>query len=71
MSIGAAARKLRLTPESIRSYERCGLIRLERDSTGRRLFTDEVIAKLAHIRDERRARMAAGLRRALAEEQTS
>jgi len=68
MSIGAAARKLGLTPESIRTYERCGLVRLERDSTGRRLFTDEVIAKLALIRDERRARMAAGLRRVLAEE---
>jgi DNA-binding transcriptional MerR regulator len=71
MSIGAAAKKLGLTPESIRTYERAGLVRLERDSTGRRLFTDEVIAKLARIRDERRSRMAAGLRRARAEEQTS
>ena len=44
--IGEATRRLGRCAETLRNYERRGLIRIRRDWSGRRVFTEEDLRKI-------------------------
>jgi len=47
--IGGAARKTGLHPQTIRNYEKLGLIIPQRDESGQRVFDDQLIGKIKQI----------------------
>jgi DNA-binding transcriptional MerR regulator len=55
-TISAAAQEVGVTPVTLRSYERRGALKPERDSSGRRLYGDEDIEAARLFRDAIRYR---------------
>lgn len=56
LTIRAAAEQAGLSPGSLRTYERLGLIKPERDSAGRRVFTPVDVAQARRVAAERAKR---------------
>jgi DNA-binding transcriptional MerR regulator len=54
--IGEAARRVGLTPHTIRVYEREGAITFRRDTAGVRMLSDDDLRRIREIRLEREAR---------------
>jgi hypothetical protein len=57
-SVSEAARRLDLSADSVRAYERLGIVTPQR-STGRRLYSSADIAAIAAYRQRRAARVLA------------
>ncbi len=55
-TVGGAARELEVAPETLREYEKKGLVKPMRDTSGRRLLTDEDLDMLRRYRESRRGR---------------
>lgn len=51
--IGGAAEQIGIHPETLRKYEKKGLIKPERDDTGERFFTDQEIEQIRRIYEAR------------------
>ena len=49
--IGSAARRAGVSRETIRNYERRGLIVIPRDSTGDRFFTEKEVNRIREVYD--------------------
>lgn len=47
--ISGAAERAGVHPSTIRNYERRGLIAPQRDETGQRVFTEELIKKIKQV----------------------
>jgi DNA-binding transcriptional MerR regulator len=47
--ISDVARKVGISPDTIRSYDRRGLLSPIRDSSGRRLFTEDDVTRVREI----------------------
>jgi MerR family transcriptional regulator/heat shock protein HspR len=62
MTIQTAAQEAGLSPNTLRIYERLGLLAPARDSAGRRLFSPFDIEQAKRIATERLARRGSGLR---------
>jgi DNA-binding transcriptional MerR regulator len=62
LTIQRAAEEAGLSPGTLRSYERDGLISPQRDSVGRRVFTLIEVAQARRIAAERLAGRGRGLR---------
>jgi DNA-binding transcriptional MerR regulator len=62
LTIQAAARDSELTPGTLRLYERLGLLKPRRDSTGRRLYGPADIVRAREIKKKRLAARGSGLR---------
>lgn len=61
LSIGAAARAAgNLSVETLRNYERRGLLTPQRDSTGRRIFTPTDVVRAKEIHAEVKAKRRQG-----------
>lgn len=56
LTIRAAAEQAGLSPQTLRAYERAGLIKPERDSAGRRVFTPIDVAQARRVAAERAKR---------------
>ncbi len=56
LTIRAAAQQAGISPQTLREYERLGLIRPERDSAGRRVFTPVDVAAARRVAAERAKR---------------
>ena len=65
-AMGAASHEADVSPNSMRLYERLGLLTPARDSTGRRLYSAKDIAKAKAIKKTRLAARGSGLRGAKA-----
>jgi DNA-binding transcriptional MerR regulator len=63
LTIKTAAEQAGLSPGTLRAYERAGLIRPQRDSAGRRVFTPTDVIELRRIAAARRASRTSGLGR--------
>ena len=63
-SITDAATKAGITAGTLREYDRLGLLQPQRDSVGRRLYTDREIERARQIASERAAARGRGLRNA-------
>jgi len=55
MTIATAAKQAGLTPGTLRVYERLGLLSPQRDSTGRRLFSNADVQLARRVAADRRA----------------
>jgi DNA-binding transcriptional MerR regulator len=64
MTIATAAKQAGLTPGTLRVYERLGLLSPQRDSTGRRLFSNADVQLARRVAADRRAARAEALVRA-------
>jgi DNA-binding transcriptional MerR regulator len=62
MTIQKAAEQAGLSPGTLRTYERDGLITPQRDSTGRRVFTLVDVDQVRRVAAERRAGRGRALR---------
>ena len=60
-TIGAAANEIGVTPSTLRIYERLGLLKPRRDSSGKRLYNDREIAQARKIRQQRLTARGSGL----------
>lgn len=56
LTIRAAAEQAGISPQTLRSYERLGLISPARDSAGRRVFTPIDVAQARRVAAERAKR---------------
>ena len=56
MTIAEAAARATVTPGTLREYHKLGLIHPQRDSSGRRLFSERDVETARRIAAERRAR---------------
>jgi DNA-binding transcriptional MerR regulator len=63
MTIQAFSRAVGRSPSAIRNYERLGLFKAERDSTGRRLYRPDDVIKVRRIAEGRRINQFSGLGR--------
>lgn len=59
LTIGAIAREVGVCVQTIRSYADAGLIPCERDSVGRRMFTEESVEAARSVLRNRRTLPAA------------
>lgn len=57
--IGEAAKRAGVSTKTVRNYERAGLITPTRDTSGRRLFTDEEVKHIRQINYDNRQRYPA------------
>ncbi len=55
-TIKSAAKQVGISPQTLRSYERAGLLKPERDSAGRRVFTPIDVAQARRVAAERAKR---------------
>jgi len=55
-TIGAAAAEIGVTANTLRMYERLGLISPPRDSSGHRIYGDREIAHARKVREQRATR---------------
>jgi DNA-binding transcriptional MerR regulator len=62
LTIQKAAEQAGLSPGTLRTYERAGLLSPHRDSAGRRVFTAVEVAQARRIAAERLAGRGRGLR---------
>lgn len=62
MTIKTAAAEAALTPETLREYERLGLISPQRNSAGQRLYTPLDVEQARRIAKQRAAACGRGLR---------
>jgi MerR family transcriptional regulator/heat shock protein HspR len=62
LTIQSAAHEAGVTPNTLRTYERLGLLAPTRDSAGRRLFNAEDVAQARMIAKQRLASRGSGLR---------
>jgi DNA-binding transcriptional MerR regulator len=60
-TIQKASEEVGVTPNTLRIYERLGLLRLRRDSAGRRIFSAADIAEARKIAARRSAKRGSGL----------
>jgi DNA-binding transcriptional MerR regulator len=51
--VSAAARRAGVSENCLRRYDRAGIITVQRDSSNKRLFTDEDIARAREYRESR------------------
>ena len=65
-AIGDAAAQVGISIGTLRAYEREGLLNPQRDSVGRRLYTEKDIATARRIASERAERLPPSLRNARA-----
>jgi DNA-binding transcriptional MerR regulator len=61
-TISRACEKSELSAGTLREYERLGLLKPQRDTVGRRLYSDADIRKARRIRADRLANRGRGLR---------
>jgi MerR family transcriptional regulator/heat shock protein HspR len=64
LTIQKAAEKVGVTPNTLRIYERLGLIAPARNSAGQRVFSTSDVAKAKKFAAQRRAKRGSGLRNA-------
>jgi MerR family transcriptional regulator, copper efflux regulator len=62
LTIKNAAAQAGLAPGTLRDYEKAGLLSPQRDSSGRRLYSDTDVRKARKVAADRRARVGKHLR---------